>query len=116
MTDRLNQAVLGVFVATFLYSLLVLRSIRTVATDGSDETREFVPHLAVNVAVVMAVVSIGFLVWFIHHISDSIQVWRLSARVRDELWWTVNRLYPERIGTDAAPEARDGAAVPALER
>jgi uncharacterized membrane protein len=116
MTDRVNQAVLGVFVATFLYSLLVLRSIRTVETDGSDEAREFVPHLAVNVAVVMAVVSIGFLVWFIHHISDSIQVWKLSARVRDELWWTVNRLYPERIGTDAATEARDGAAIPALER
>jgi uncharacterized membrane protein len=113
MTDRVNQAVLGVFVATFLYSLLVLRSIHSVETSA-DSPDEFVPHLAVNIAVVMAVVAIGFLVWFIHHISSSIQVWKLSARVREELWWTVNRLYPEHIGADAAEEARERAALPVL--
>jgi uncharacterized membrane protein len=113
MTDRVNQVVLGVFVATFLYSLLVLRSIRTTETSDGTETREFVPHLAVNVGVLLALVSIGFLVWFIHHISDSIQVSTLSARVRGELRWTVDRLYPEDLGADVVDVPDDGPDLPA---
>ena len=79
MADRGNQFVLGVFVATFLYSLLVLRAIRIPSDGGGDY---FVPHLAVNVAVLLAVLSIGVLVYFIHHISDRVQVWTLARQVR----------------------------------
>ena len=43
MADRGNQFVLGTFVATFLYSLLVLRSIRVVGDGGGAY---FIPHLA----------------------------------------------------------------------
>ena len=98
MADRGNQLVLGVFVATFLYSLLVLRSVR-VLDEGGEDT--FVPHLAVNVAVLLAVLSIGVLVYFIHHISDSVQVWTLARQVRTDLLATVDRLYPEKIGRDS---------------
>ncbi len=97
MADRGNQFVLGVFVATFLYSLLVLRSIR-VRGDGGDY---FVPHLAVNVAMLLALLAIGVLVYFIHHISDSVQVWTLARQVRTDLLSTVDRLYPEQIGWDS---------------
>lgn len=95
MADRGNQVVLGVFVATFLYSLLVLRSIRVVH-DGAEDP--FVPHLAVNVAVLLAVASIGVLVYFIHHISDSIQVATLAHQVRTDLLSVIERLYPEQMG------------------
>ncbi len=95
MTDRGNQVVLGVFVATFLYSLLVLRSIRVLG-DAGDET--FVPHLAVNVAFLLAVLDVGVLVYFIHHISDSIQVPTMAGRVRSELVGAVDRLYPLPVG------------------
>ncbi|MDP3893073.1 DUF2254 domain-containing protein [Nocardioides sp.] len=98
MADRGNQFVLGIFVATFLYSLLVLRKIRVVDDSGDF----FVPHLAVNVAVLLAVASIGVLVYFIHHISDSVQVWTLAEQVRTDLIGTVDRLYPEDSGMDAA--------------
>jgi len=97
MADRGNQFVLGVFVATFLYSLLVLRSIR-VRDEGSGNY--FVPHLAVNVAMLLAVLAIGVLVYFIHHISDSVQIWTLARQVRTDLLGVVDRLYPERIGED----------------
>lgn len=100
MADRGNQVVLGVFVATFLYSLLVLRSIRVV-DDGAEEP--FVPHLAVNVAVLLAVASIGVLVYFIHHISDSIQVATLARQVRADLLSAVERLYPEQVGRGPQP-------------
>lgn len=104
MANRGNQFVLGVFVATFLYSLMVLRSIRV--TGGNGEV--FVPHLAVNVAMLLAVLAIGVLVYFIHHISDSVQVWTLAVQVRDDLVETVDRLYPESIGRDRRDVESDG--------
>lgn len=93
MADRGNQFVLGVYVATFLYSLLVLRSIRAI-----DDTGVFVPHIAVNVAGLLAVLNVAVLVYFIHHISDSIQIATLSAGVREELLTAVDSLYPARLG------------------
>ena len=48
MRDTINQVVLGTFVATFVYCLLVLRTIRR-----ADETA-FVPHLAVGIGVLLA--------------------------------------------------------------
>ena len=101
MADRGNQVVLGIFVATFLYSLMVLRSVRVIA-DGDDEY--FVPHLAVNTAVLLAVLSIGVLVYFIHHISDSVQVATLARQVRDDLLGAVERLYPEQVARDSGAD------------
>ncbi len=104
MADRGNQLVLGVFAATFLYSLLVLRSIRVLEGGSGDY---FVPHLAVNVAVLLAVLAIGVLVYFIHHISDSVQVSTLAREVRTDLLAAVNRLYPEQVG--AGSDVRDAS-------
>ncbi|MEE6272321.1 DUF2254 domain-containing protein [Georgenia wangjunii] len=107
MADRGNQAVLGVFVATFLYSLLVLRSVRAVGDPGDPDAEVFVPHLAVNAAVVLAVVNVAVLIYFIHHISDSIQISTIARRVRVDLHATVERLYPEHLGHDARSVDRD---------
>lgn len=98
MADRGNQVVLGVYVATFLYSLLVLRAVRVLGDPGNQDAEVFVPHLAVNVAVLLAVANVAVLVYFIHHISDSIQVSTLTHRVRTDLLETIERLYPESIG------------------
>ena len=118
MSDRGNQFVLGIFVATFLYSLLVLRSIRVLGDGDGDY---FVPHLAVNVAVLLALLSIGVLVYFIHHISDSVQVSTLAEQVRLDLRNAVDRLFPEPTeahvrpagGTPDVPEEpeTDGAVL-----
>ncbi|WP_129339596.1 DUF2254 domain-containing protein [Cellulomonas endophytica] len=124
LADRGNQLVLGVLVATFLYSLLVLRSIRSVGDvpvgDPGDED-VFVPHLAVNLAVLLAVADVAVLVWFIHHISDSIQVWTLSGGVREDLLRVVGRQYPAgagapdegRVAPTAGPLAPSPPAPPA---
>ncbi|MDF9875105.1 DUF2254 domain-containing protein [Cellulosimicrobium cellulans] len=90
MTDRGNQLVLGVFTASFLYSLVVLRSVRSETDDGGA----FVPTVAVNVAMLLAVLSVGVLVYFIHHIADSVQVSTLQRRLRDELDTVVELLAP----------------------
>ncbi len=105
MADRGNQTVLGVYVATFLYCLLVLRSVRVLGDPGVEGAEVFVPHLAVNGAVLLAVADVGVLVYFIHHISDSVQVATLAGGVRRDLLATVGRLYPEHLGGPPSPGA-----------
>lgn len=95
MRDTRTQAVLGTFVATFLYCLLVLRTIRR-----ADEIA-FVPHLSVTLGVLLAVVSVGVLIYFIHHVSVSIQANEVVARVGTELIEGIDSLFPERIGRGA---------------
>ncbi len=111
MADKGNQVVLGVYVSTFLYSLLVLRSIRDVGALDSSSTQPFVPHLAVNGAVLLAVANVAVLVYFIHHISDSIQISTLSGRVRTDLLETVDRLYASAEG-EQTPSSSTRTAPP----
>jgi uncharacterized membrane protein len=92
MRDTGNQVVLGAFIATFLYSLLVLRTIRG---EGSEE---FVPYLSVALAIVLAVVGMGVLIYFIHHVSVAIQASNVVAVVSNELAHAIERLFPEKLG------------------
>jgi len=95
MRDTTTQMVLGTFVATFLYCLLVLRTVRRA------EEIVFVPHLSVALGVLLAVVSVGVLIYFIHHVSVSIQANEIVARVGRELIEGIERLFPETIGRGA---------------
>lgn len=100
MRDTATQVVLGTFVATFLYCLLVLRTIRRA------EEVAFVPHLSVSLGVLFAVVSVGVLIYFIHHVSVSIQANHLVARVGRELIEGIDRLFPT---TEETPPISAGA-------
>ncbi len=105
MRDKGNQAVLGTFVATFVYCLLVLR---TIHGDGEEG---FVPHLAVAFGVLLAVVSLLVLIFFIHHVSASIQADKVIAVVSRDLESAIHRLFPEHLGhePDGAPLGLGGA-------
>lgn len=93
MRNRVNQVVLGVFVGIFAYCLVVLRTIR-----GGDEGA-FVPSLAVLGGLFLAFVGIAFLIYFIHHISRSIQASSIIASAAQETISAVDHLFPEE-GTD----------------
>lgn len=113
MRDTANQVVLGSFVATFVYCLLVLRTIRR-ADEGV-----FVPHLSVSIGVLLAMVSIGVLIYFIHHVSVSIQADVVVARVGRELEEGIGRLFPGHLGQpgpDASIAPRDAGLPAAFER
>lgn len=99
MRDTANQVVLGTFVATFVYCLLVLRTIRRV-----DEVA-FVPHLSVSIGVLLAMGSIGVLIYFIHHVSVSIQADEVVARVSRELEDGISRLFPGQLGKPGSETA-----------
>ncbi len=111
MADRGNQAVLGVFVATFLYSLLVFRAVGS-AADSSTSGGAFVPHIAVNTAIVLAVANVVAMVYFIHHISDSIQIATLSSGVREELLAVVDLMYPESSDAPPPPSGHTPTPLP----
>lgn len=89
MRDRGNQVVLGTFVATFVYCLLVLRT-----TRGGDE--ELVPALSVTVAVMMAIVSLGVLIFYIHHAAVSIQASHVVSTIGEEVFEAIDRVFPEK--------------------
>ena len=103
--DRVNQTVLGVFVAVFAYCLIVLRSIR------GGEQDVFVPDIAVLVGVVLALVAIAVLIYFIHHIATSIQAVSIIAAATRETLHAIDHLFPADLGKEAEaahpPDHRD---------
>lgn len=108
MRDRANQAVLGVFVGVFAYSLVVLRTIR-----GGDDGI-FVPALAVLVALLLALMAIGFLIFFIHHIAASIQANSIIETTARETMRAIDRLFPAGVGviTDERPHQQSPGDAP----
>lgn len=91
LRDRGNQIVLGTFVATFLYCLLVLRTIHV-------DPNGYTPYWGTLAGLILAVCSLGVLIYFMHHIAVSIQAPNLIAAVYGELEEDLTRLFPERLG------------------
>lgn len=92
--DRANQLVLAAFTSTFLYAMVVLRTVHTDVDDGDP----FVPVVAIHVAVLLAVLDVGVLVFFIHHIASSTQITSLQRQVQTDLRAAVDEAY--RDGDD----------------
>lgn len=111
MRDRANQIVLGVFIATFVYSVLVLRTVRTGIDGGTREA--FVPSLSVTVAVVLTLVSIGFLIFFIDHTARSIQASTVIARALRDAIGRLDHLFPGDVGEPAVGAEPPGAPTTA---
>lgn len=89
MSSGITQTTLGVFAGTFIYCLIVLRTIR------SDSIDEFIPSLSVFFAFVLAFGSVGTLIFFIHHIASSIQASSIIASVAQETYSAIDRLFPD---------------------
>jgi uncharacterized membrane protein len=105
MRDRGNQTTLGIFIATFLYCLLILRTVKDL---GDDEL--FVPHISVMGGLFLAISCVAFLIYFIHHIPDSIHGAQVVARVGKSLDRRIEDIFPENIGKAAEeipPENRE---------
>jgi uncharacterized membrane protein len=93
-----NQLTLGVFVATFVYSVLVLGSV--ISTPHTN----FVPHLSITVAEVLLVVDVVVLVYFIHHIAKSIQLPEVIAGIASDLMRAIDDEFPEQRTEEHRPD------------
>ncbi|MBO0664047.1 DUF2254 domain-containing protein [Jiella sp. MQZ9-1] len=104
MNDRGNQVTLGVFVATFVYSMLVLRSVRDGGADSGFGDM-FVPNLAIFGAIILAIGSIGVLIYFIHHVPSNIHISNVIAGIGQNLLSRVADEFPQDEPRDAKAEA-----------
>lgn len=111
MADKANQFTLGVFISTFIYCLMVLRTVRSAETappgsdSGSDLAAAFVPQIAVVVGVLMAIASVGVLIFFIHHIPETIHVSNIIAGVGKGLNRRIDDQFPSRVGLPRGEDA-----------
>lgn len=93
MRDTINQVVLGTFLATFVYALLVLE---TVSETGAET---FVPHLSITFGLLLTLISLLWLIYFVHHVAVSIQADAVIADVSDELSRAIANRFPQ-VKTD----------------
>jgi uncharacterized membrane protein len=109
MQDTGNQLVLGTFIGTFIYCLLILRTIQ----GEGDSYNQFVPQLAVTVGILVALVSIATLIYFIHHASTIIQAGHVISEVSADLDRATERLFPEKIGLSPSQSNQQVVEIPA---
>lgn len=89
--DRANQAVLGGFLGIFVYCVLVLRSL----SGASPE--DHAPAVALLMALLLAFVGVGTLIFFIHHIVRGLQATSVIAAIAREALQSVDRHFPDRL-------------------
>ena len=113
MRDRGNQVTLGTFLATFLYCLLVLRTVRSGSDifNPDDNAELFVPNLSVLVAIALTLASVGVLIYFIHHIPESIHISNVLDQISNRLSSKIEQLYPESLGEAGEPPS-EGESTP----
>ncbi len=115
MRDRGIQTVLGAFIATFVYCLLVLRTVR--GESSTLEADAFVPQLSLAVALLLTAFNLGMFIYFIHHTAESIQVAHLLERVNHKLRERILHDFPEPVfPASLGLGPQDAQAIPALPR
>jgi uncharacterized membrane protein len=112
LRDVPNQVVLAIFVCTFAYATGGLLTVGEHAGGG-----EFVPKVAVTGSLALAFVSIGALIYFLHHLVHSIQIDSIMENAQKRTLDLVDELFPDLDTPEAAqptpPEPPTGA-VPLL--
>lgn len=99
MRDRANQVTLGTFTSTFVYCLLILRVSGTGDASGLENgAAEFVPNLSLLVAMGLTMFSVGVMIFFIHHIPETLNVGNITAQVGRQLRRDIQRMFPDKIG------------------
>ncbi|MGO8831797.1 MAG: DUF2254 domain-containing protein [Roseiarcus sp.] len=95
--DRTTQWTLGIFLGTFSYCMAALPAVRSTP-------RPFVPVVTVLVAMLLALLCVGWLIFFINHISRSISVNHIVDRIAGETESVIDELMPYARGAYEPPE------------
>ena len=85
--DRVTQWTLGIFLGTFLYCMAALPAARSFP-------HPFAPVATVLGAMVLALVCVGLLLFFIHHISQAISVNHIVDRIAAETEAMIDEIMP----------------------
>lgn len=95
LRDPISQVSLGVFLATFVYALTVLREVR--GSDGLVD--QFVPGTAISGAFVLVGLSVVLFVAYIHHISRAIRAVSIIGRIAADTRRSIDRVFPGDLAT-----------------
>ena len=106
MSDWQTQASLGLFTATVVYLLLVLRSIY-----GDSEN---VANLAITIGTALVLASLASLLVFVHHLASAIIADNVIVRVGDKLDHDIKRLLPDKDADRPPPLPSDNPATGAV--
>jgi len=87
--DRSTQWTLGIFLGTFSYCVAALPAARSLP-------HPFAPVVTVTGAMLLALLCVGWLLFFIHHISQSISVNHIVDRIAGETERVIDELMPHR--------------------
>ncbi len=85
--DRVTQWTLGFFLGTFSYCMAALPAART-------QPHPFAPVATVLGAMVLALTCVGWLLFFIHHISQAISVNHIVDRIARETEGIIDEIMP----------------------
>jgi uncharacterized membrane protein len=101
LRDTGTQIVLGIFIATFIFCMLVLLRLH----DASQA----LPQFSITVGLALALTSLGALIYYINHVAVSMQAPTVVAAVSAELHTAIAQTFPEAsepapvIGRTALP-------------
>jgi uncharacterized membrane protein len=76
ISDEKHQVVLGLYIGTILYNIFILISIEP--TENSYQT----PGFSVLIGIVLTVIFLAAFIYFIHHISQTIQVGNILLKIK----------------------------------
>ncbi len=102
--DRTTQWTLGVFLGTFSYCMAALPAARALP-------HPFVPVATVTGAMVLALVCVGWLIYFINHISRSISVNHIVDRIARETELVIDEFMPYPRGPFPLPDRSEASAA-----
>lgn len=86
--DRVTQWTLGIFLGTFSYCMAALPAARS-------QPKPFAPVATVMGAMLLAIACVGWLLFFIHHITRAISVSNIVDRIATETEAMIDTLMPE---------------------
>ncbi|WP_227936321.1 DUF2254 domain-containing protein [Alkalihalobacillus deserti] len=87
MTDVYTQRILGVFIGGFLYALILLLLLK--------DTNEELLFISPTLAVVYAMVCVGYFVFFVHHVGRWIQVSNLIHHITQNTIESIHHNYED---------------------
>jgi uncharacterized membrane protein len=103
--DKATQWTLGIFLGTFSYCMAALPAVRSLPAP-------FVPVLTVLIAMLLALLCVGWLIFFINHIARSISVNHIVDRIAGEAELVIDELMPHPRSSyetsERIPASREG--------
>lgn len=108
MDDRQTQVVLGLFIATFIFALIVLMHV------GDEAVGDRVPGIAVAVTAGLAIMSLGMMIHFIHHIATRIQADVIIHELGDDLNRALSAFVQRSQDENSIPDASEYRSIDKL--